>query len=118
MVDESEIGTRFWMLSPFLNERTRRLAVAAEAAAIGRGGSSLVSRATGISRRAIRSGLAQLRSPETASSDRIRRTGGGRRQTVATDATLTSDLERLIDPVTRGDPESSLRWTCEVDPIV
>src|SRR5512135_3573541 len=113
MVDESEIGTRFWMLSPFLNERTRRLAVAAEAAAIGRGGSSLVSRATGISRRAIRSGLAQLRSPETASSDRIRRTGDGRRKTVATDTTLTTYLERLIDPVTRGDPESPLRWTCK-----
>ena len=113
MVDESEIGTRFQMLSPFLNERTRRLAVAAEAASIGRGGISMVSRATGMSRRAIRSGLAQLRSPETSRGDRIRRTGGGRRKTVASDATLTSDLERLIDPVTRGDPESPLRWTCK-----
>jgi transposase len=113
MVDESEIGTRFQMLSPFLNERTRRLAVAAEAASIGRGGISMVSRATGISRRAIRSGLAQSRSLETSRSDRIRRTGGGRRKTVATDATLTSDLERLIDPLTRGDPESPLRWTCK-----
>ncbi len=107
MVDESEIGTRFQMLSPFLNERTRRLAVAAEAASIGRGGISMVSRATGISRRAIRSGLAQLRFPETSRGDRLRRTGGGRRKTVATDATLTSDLERLIDPVTRGDPRAS-----------
>jgi len=113
MVDQSEIGTRFQMLSPFLNERTRRLAAAAEAAALGRGGISLVSRATGVSRRAIRSGLAQLCSPATARADRIRRAGGGRRKTVATDTTLKSDLERLIDPMTRGDPESPLRWTCK-----
>ena len=113
MVDESEIGTRFQMLSPFLNERTRRLATAAEAATIGRGGISRVSRATGVSRRAIRSGLAQLRSPVTSEGDRIRRPGGGRRKAVATDTTLKSDLERLIDPVTRGDPESPLRWTCK-----
>src|SRR3954447_22476678 len=114
MVDESEIGTRFQMLSPFLNERTRRLAAAAEAAAIGRGGISRVARATGVSRRAIRSGLAQLRSPVTSDDgDRIRRAGGGRRKVVATDTTLKSDLERLIDPVTRGDPESPLRWTCK-----
>lgn len=113
MVDQSEIGTRFQMLSPFLNERTRRLAAAAEAVALGRGGISLVSRATGVSRRAIRSGLAQLGSPATARDDRIRRAGGGRRKTVATDTTLKSDLERLIDPVTRGDPESPLRWTCK-----
>src|SRR5512135_2530223 len=113
MVNESEIGTRFQMLSPFLNERTRRLAAAAEAATIGRGGISRVARATGVSRRAIRSGLAQLQSPTTSDGGRIRRTGGGRRKAVATDATLKSDLERLIDPLTRGDPESPLRWTCQ-----
>ena len=113
MVNEAEIGTRFEMLSPFLNERTRRLAAAAEAAVIGYGGISRVSRATGVSRRVIHSGLAQLRSPETSGDDRIRRIGGGRHKTVATDATLKSDLERLIDPMTRGDPESPLRWTCK-----
>src|SRR4051794_12033753 len=114
MVNDAEIGTRFQMLLPFLNERTRRLAAAAEAAAIGRGGISRVARATGVSRRAIRSGLAQLRSPMTSDDgDRLRRAGGGRRKVVATDTTLKSDLERLIDPVTRGDPESPLRWTCK-----
>src|SRR3954447_2661484 len=113
MVDESEIKTRFQMLSPFLNERTRRLAAAAEAASIGRGGISIVSRATGVPRRAIRSGLAQLRAQETPRGHRIRRAGGGRRKAVAIDTTLRSDLERLIDPVTRGDPESPLRWTCK-----
>ena len=113
MVNDSEIGIRFELLAPFLNERTRRLAAAAEAAALGRGSISQVSRATGVSRRAIRSGLDQLRSPATFNDDRIRRSGGGRRKAVATDTTLKSDLERLIDPVTRGDPESPLRWTCK-----
>ena len=88
MVNEAEIGARFQMLSPFLNERTRRLAAAAEAAAIGRGGISRVARATGVSRRAIRSGLVQLRSPVTSDGDRIRRAGGGRSKVVATDPTL------------------------------
>src|SRR5215207_1084592 len=113
MAIEPEVRARFQMLSPFLNERTRRLAAAAEAAASGRGGISRVSRATGVSRRAIRSGLAQLRSPGTSDGDRIRRAGGGRHKAVATDTTLKGDLERLIDPVTRGDPESPLRWTCK-----
>ena len=65
MVNEPEIRTRFEMLAPFLNERTRRLAAAAEAAAIGRGGIARVSRATGVSRRAITSGLDQLKPPTT-----------------------------------------------------
>src|SRR5512144_498182 len=113
MVNEPEVRARFEMLAPFLNERTRRLAAAAEAAAIGRGGITRVSRATGVSRRAIASGLAQLKAPDDWDEGRIRRPGGGRKRTVDTDATLRSDLERLIDPVTRGDPESPLRWTCK-----
>src|SRR3954463_16290900 len=78
MVTEPEIKTRFEILAPFLNERTRRLAAAAEAAAIGRGGVSRVARATGVSRRAIASGLAELRAPDDLRSDRVRRAGGGR----------------------------------------
>src|SRR3954449_13154745 len=113
MVTDPEIKTRFEMLAPFLNERTRRLAAAAEAAAIGRGGIARVSRATGVSRRAIASGLDQLKAPDDLGASRIRRPGGGRKRTVETDATLRTDLERLIDPVTRGDPESPLRWTCK-----
>jgi hypothetical protein len=101
------------MLAPFLNERTRRLAVAAEAAAIGRGGIARVSRATGVSRRAIAAGLDQLKAPDALDAGRIRRPGGGRKRAVETDTTLRADLERLIDPVTRGDPESPLRWTCK-----
>src|SRR5437588_13099645 len=112
MVNEPEIRTRFEALAPFLNERTRRLAAAAEAAAIGRGGIARVSRATGVSRRAITSGLDELKAPDSGVG-RIRRPGGGRKRTVENDATLRADLERLIDPVTRGDPESPLRWTCK-----
>ena len=80
MDDESAIRTRFEMLAPFLNERTRRLAAAAEAAAIGRGGIARVARATGVSRRAIASGLAQLQAPDDLGAGRIRRPGGGRKQ--------------------------------------
>jgi len=113
MDDESEIHTRFKMLAPFLNERTRRLFTAAEAAALGRGGIAAVARATGVSRRAIAAGLAELHAPQAASAHGVRRPGGGRKRTVQTDRTLQDDLERLIDPVTRGDPESPLRWTCK-----
>jgi hypothetical protein len=113
MVADTEIRARFEKLAPFLNERTRRLAAAAEAAAIGRGGIARVARATGVSRRAIASGLDQLKAPDDSAPGRIRRPGGGRKRAVETDATLRADLERLIDPATRGDPESPLRWTCK-----
>jgi Rhodopirellula transposase DDE domain len=113
MDDESGLHTRFKMLAPFLNERTRRLFTAAEAAALGRGGTATVARATGVSRRAIAAGLAELHTPKAASTHGVRRPGGGRKRTVQTDRTLQDDLERLIDPVTRGDPESPLRWTCK-----
>jgi DNA-binding phage protein len=113
MDDESAIHTRFEMLTPFLNERTRRLFTAAEATALGRGGITRVARATGVSRRAIAAGLAELHAPQTASTHRVRRPGGGRKRTVQIDHTLQDDLEPLIDPLTRGDPESPLRWTCK-----
>jgi Rhodopirellula transposase DDE domain len=113
MDDESAIHARFAMLMPFLTERTRRLFTAAEAAALGRGGITRVSWATGVSRRAIAAGLAELHAPPTTSPQRVRRPGGGRKRTVKTDRTLRDDLERLIDPATRGDPESPLRWTCK-----
>ena len=96
----------------------RRLVAAAESAAIGYGGVSLVARATGVSRRAITEGLKELSqqkvSHETAiSQSRIRRKGAGLKRTVDKDPAIREDLDRLADPTTRGDPESPLRWTCK-----
>jgi hypothetical protein len=96
-----------------LDERSRRLTAAAESIAIGRGGITAVSEATGMSRPAIRLGLTELREPAAHPPKRIRRQGGGRKKTVNQDPSLLRDLERLIEPVTRGDPESPLRWTCK-----
>ena len=115
MVDERSIGHRFKLIEGHLDERMRRLVAAAEAEAVGFGGTSIVARATGVSRRAIREGAKELKArPALAGAHpRIRRPGGGRKKTVDIDPTLTKDLEKLIEPVTRGDPESPLRWTCK-----
>src|ERR1700683_5837328 len=93
-----------------LDERSRRLTAAAERIAIGRGGITAVSEATGMSRPAIALGLTELREPATHPLNRIRRPGGGRKKAVAQDPSLLRDLERLIEPVTRGDPDSPFRW--------
>ena len=115
MVDSKAIERRYEVLSPVLDERMRRLVAAAESLALGYGGASIVARTTGVSRRAIAAGVAELKQPRAKRlvMTGIRRTGGGRKKTTATDPTLKQDLERLVDPVTRGDPESPLRWTCK-----
>jgi len=107
------IRTRFNLLAPLLDERARRLLVGAEAACVGYGGVSVVSRETGVSRETVAEGLKEVRNPERLPKGRVRRKGGGRKRTVLKDTTLTTDLETLIEPVTRGDPESPLRWTCK-----
>lgn len=99
-----------------MNERSRRQWAAAEARELGWGGISAVTRATGISRTTITAGLHELDLPvpqRTAEALRIRRPGGGRKPLTQTDAELLSALESLIEPVTRGDPQSPLRWTCK-----
>jgi hypothetical protein len=120
MVDEDAVRKRFELLAPVLDERLRRLAASAEAEAIGRGGISLVSKATGVSRRAMRVGRQELRDLKSggqrfpaAPSQGIRKPGGGRKKTVDKDPTLREDLNALVDPATCGDPESPLRWTCK-----
>jgi hypothetical protein len=118
LVSESDIQQRFRSLSPFLDERLRRLMAAAESEAIGYGGVSSVARATGVSRRAITEGVKELRKQECTGKAgvagvRIRRKGAGRKKTADKDCTLLEDLDRLVDPTTRGDPESPLRWTCK-----
>jgi DNA-binding phage protein len=97
-------------LSPWLDERVRRRWAGAEARALGRGGISRISEATGLSRTTIRAGLAELEEKKTDA--RIRRAGAGRKPLTEHDPELVDALDRLVEPVTRGDPESPLRWTC------
>ncbi len=111
MKEEEAIKRRFERVARELNERTRRLVAASEAMAMGWGGISAVSRATGLSRKAISHGIEELQEGGGASEGRIRRKGGGRKKTVSKQPSLREDLERLVEPVTRGDPESPLRWT-------
>jgi transposase len=113
MVESDGIKRRFELLVPLIDERTRRLVAAADALVLGWGGATAVSKATGVSRRAIGEGVKELSQPRQASSRRVRREGGGRKKTVTKDSTLLADLERLVEPATRGDPESPLRWTCK-----
>ncbi|HEX7591283.1 MAG TPA: ISAzo13 family transposase [Candidatus Limnocylindrales bacterium] len=96
-----------------LDERERRLLLGAEARAAGRGGQAAVARATGASPATVRRGLRELGDPvaETLPGGRVRRPGGGRKRAVDLDPTLRTDLEALIEPGSRGDPESPLRWT-------
>src|SRR5260221_3492922 len=111
--EEEAIKRRFERVSGELNERARRLVAASEAMAIGWGGIFTVSRATGHSRKAISEGIKELQEGGGGNEGRIRRKGGGRKKTVKKDPSLREDLERLVEPVTRGDPESPLRWTCK-----
>jgi len=107
---EAIIRKKFRSLAPALNERSRRLWAGAESTAYGWGGDSVVYRATGISRATIRAGREALRAG-IKPSDRIRRPGAGRPKLTDQQPELDAALDRLIDPVTRGDPESPLRWT-------
>jgi transposase len=117
-LDVQVIAEKFASLQRVFDERTRRLWAAAEARAIGRGGISRVAEATGLSRTTIRSGLGEL-DPSSPPSDRAetagrtRRHGGGRKPLTEHDPELERALEVLVDPVTRGDPMSPLRWTCK-----
>jgi Rhodopirellula transposase DDE domain len=113
METQDAIKRRFELLAPGLDERQRRLLAASEALVLGRGGGVAVSRATGVSRRVIRAGIRELQAPESPPPGRVRRPGGGRRSAVEKDPGLPAALERLIEPTTRGDPESPLRWTCK-----
>jgi Rhodopirellula transposase DDE domain len=95
-----------------LDERLRRLWAGAEARALGRGGISLLSAATGLSRTTVREGLRELDAGVSLDTVvTVRRPGGGRKTLLERDPELAIDLDRLIDPVTRGDPMSPLRWT-------
>lgn len=113
MVDEDAIVAKFQMLAGQLDERAMRLWAAAAARACGLGGTSAVSRATGIARSTISRGRAELERGETLEAGRVRRPGAGRKALTETDPTLLADLDRLIGPEARGDPELALRWTAK-----
>jgi hypothetical protein len=111
VIDESAIRQRFEALDPLLDERGRRRFAAAEALTAGHGGIVAVSRATGVARSTIGRALEELRSGEEPDPDRIRRPGGGRKPLVETDRRLLDDLRSLVEPATRGDPQSPMLWT-------
>jgi len=114
---EKIIFEKYELLKPFLDEQNKRLFAGAEAISLGEGGISIVSRATGISRDTISKACKELESGTIGASGtsipegKIRAAGGGRKKSVDKDPTLTPDLESLIEPTSRGDPESPLRWT-------
>jgi hypothetical protein len=107
------VRQRYQVVAPYLTEQTRRVWAAAEALAIGRHGNAIVSEAIGLSRTTLTKAKDELVDPTPADSHRQRRPGGGRKPLSATDKTLLRDLDYLIDPCTRGDPQSPLRWTCK-----
>ena len=112
----ARIRRKYTALAPEMNERSRRQWAACEARDLGYGGVSLVSRATGISRPTISVGLQELNLPKRqreTEAARVRRTGGGRHRVTYHDPDLIAALESLVEPLTRGDPESPLRWTCK-----
>jgi Rhodopirellula transposase DDE domain len=109
----TQIQRKFAPLWPLLDERTRRLMAASEARALGHGGVSLVSRACGLSRKAIAKGQWEIKEGTVPPPGRIRRPGGGRKNILDHDPRLLGALDHLIDPETRGDPESPLRWICK-----
>jgi len=100
------------MLEHSLDERSRRLWAATEAQAVGYGGASLVAQATGLSRSTVVRGLQEVRRGNRVTAGRIRRPGGGRKPATTVDPDLSAALDHLVEPTSRGDPGSPLRWTC------
>ena len=111
------IQQKYEALLPVMDERLRRQWAAAEASTLGWGGTTTVAAATGLARNTITTGVRELAAraadPQSAPADRIRRPGAGRKPLTDTDPGLAKALDRLVDPVTRGQPDSPLRWTCK-----
>ena len=112
---EQSIVSRLNLLEPTFNEKSRRIWAAAEAQSVGRGGVAAVHRATGILRNTISQGIKDLENSGKLQDHltRTRKPGGGRKKTVDVTPEMRSALEALVEPITRGDPESPLRWTCK-----
>jgi hypothetical protein len=105
------ISDRNKILLPHLDEKIRRLYAAAESKVLGHGGIGIVSKATGISRTTISTGLKELSSPENIDTDRIRKKGGGRKKATYKSPEIKTELAKLIEPALRGEPDSPLMWT-------
>jgi hypothetical protein len=112
-----QIKSRYRSLASLMDERMRRQWAATEAQSYGWGGLSAVSDATGMSRNTIRKGMAELearrKKPKAVVQARLRREGGGRKSLAESDPGLLEALQYLVEPMSRGDPESALRWTCK-----
>jgi hypothetical protein len=114
MDELTTMAERYTRVAGRLDERGRRAVAGAEALALGVGGISRVARGTGLARATVSRGMRELEGDlPTAAPGRVRLPGGGRKPVTTQDPTLLPDLDRLIDPATRGDPESPLRWTCK-----
>lgn len=112
----ARLREKFTVLDAVLDERGRRLWAVTEAKALGHGGQTLVAKATGLSRRTIYQGLREIKhlsGGHQTATQRVRSPGGGRKALTDHDPTLLADLEALVEPTSRGDPESPLRWTCK-----
>ena len=109
---EATLVAKYAVVAPVLDERSRRRWAAAESLAIGYGGDAVVSSATGVARETIRKGRREIARDE-APTDRIRRPGGGRPRIQQDQPGIQAALQALVDPLTRGDPTSPLRWTCK-----
>ena len=110
MADDFGLGAKHALLNPYLNERQRRLVAAADARSLGHGGIATLARATGLSRTTLHKAVRELEE-NTVPPERVRRAGGGRKSKAEQDPELVKALERLVDPATRGDPMSPLRWS-------
>lgn len=117
MYDMTAIAAKYEALSTRMDEATLRAWAAVEARSLGRGGISLVAKATGLSRTTIHAGISELKTAPSESrairGARIRTCGGGRKKLIDKDERLLGDLDALVEPTTRGDPMSPLRWTCK-----
>jgi hypothetical protein len=114
----SDLRSKLADVWPLLDERMRRVVAANEARSLGHGGISAVSRACGLSRKAIAKGVEEIESGAALAPGRVRRPGAGRKKITVRDPGLVDALERLIEPETRGDPESPLRWTCKSTRVI
>lgn len=115
-ITAAAMRAKYRVLSAQLDERSLRLCAAGDAKMFGYGGVSFVAKAAGLSRTTLYSGSAEVGRGEPSEEGRIRKAGGGRKSKSEIDESLLKDLDRLLDPATRGDPMSPLRWTCKSTP--